>query len=245
MAASPIASREQSRLEPHDMSRSVQDPNFWDGNNMASRDLSRASTVKDIDSAFDCPISSDGIAQKLNSPRFPKSGITSEPYSNGHGVDGHHAVDHSAHEEALQSYQEKVTTLEKKLEAAVAERQEPLRSEKVVQLEEALTKAGMDLETAKLKGEQLQRLVKLQDAREAELQRQLVQLRNGQNSELAKLERSRADIMEQARLHERRASELQSELTAIMRSVDKRDGSLFGAMCGTPRTKDHQMMVPR
>jgi len=243
MAASPISSREPSRLDPHEMSRTMTDPHFWDANNIASRDLSRASTVKDIDSGFDGPVASDGIAQKLNSPRFPKNGITSEPFSNGHGFHGG-VLDVSAHHDEIQSYQEKVSVLEERLAAALTGKQESQKSEKVAQLEEALAKAEMDLETTKMKSEQLQRLVKLQDAREAELQRQLVQLRNGQNSELAKLERSRADVMEQARIHERRASELQTELTALMISSDKRDGSLFGNMCGTPRTKDYQM-IPR
>jgi hypothetical protein len=109
---------------------------------------------------------------------------------------------------------------------------------------EALLKTTTELSSLKEKNEQLQRLVKLQDAREAELQRQMLQMKSGHDAEVTRLERSRADLNEQVRHFERRAMQLESDQVGQLRAVPRSNGGggLFDwNSCGTARAKEPPM----
>jgi len=235
LTASPIQSREPSRtpfregfsdIGGREGSRALQQ-----GTPDVNRNLMKGvqHIPSNLSKDMTDTLSVDGHAQSIPFNNPPKHVMPdSNAFSQGMFDKLHHS------EAALVEKDEQVKLIQKKLENA----QQAARLSS-----DALSKSGLELETAKQKCEQLQRLVTLQDQREAELQTQLSQLRDGHDAEITRLERAKADLKDLVQRHEWRISELQSELASVQMRAQQRGGGMFGfGECGTSRPKDQQMI---
>lgn len=173
--------------------------------------------------------------------RLPIHEGLSQALSQEKRVDGGYSTDgvDAAKQAALES---KVRELEQSLEQAKAAKRQSSDA-----LAEARQKHSQELEGSRLKNEQLQKLTKLQDAREQELQQQLRQLKSGYLSEQTNLSRNlnslqseKSDLSEQLRFKEREMTDLRSELSGLQIARSQPppppSGGFGWGNCASPRT---------